>query len=266
MTRSFDSANLLASGRTADVHEAAPGTVVKLFRPWVSEAYVASERLKASAVHAMGVPAPAVGEMVRQGGRFGLVFERIAGLSMLDRLGRDPDSIQPLARRMAGLQRSVHDRRAPEDIPAQRDLLAEKISSSTLLGEVQRRELLDRLARLPDGDRLCHGDFHPGNIMLTDRGPVIIDWADACRGNPAGDVARTSILFFGYIENVLTEEFERAAVRLFHQTYLDAYFEHNSELRSEYREWLLVMAAARLAEGIAEEQAWLLDRIRDGFG
>lgn len=260
------SASPLASGRTADVYRAAPGTVVKLFQTWISEAYVASERNKASAVHSMGLPTPAVGELVRQGGRLGILFEEILGSSMLEQLNREPDSLEPLARRMARLHRSVHERRAPEAIPPQRALLAEKISRSELLRDEQRQALLDRLARLPDGDRLCHGDFHPGNIMLTERGPTIIDWADACRGNPAADVARTSILIFGYVENVVADESVRTSVRRFHQTYLDAYFEHDSDLRTEYRDWLPVMAAARLSDRMeAAEEAWLLDRIRQGF-
>src|SRR5215210_4707672 len=50
------------------------------------------------------------------------------------------------------------------------------------------------LEALPDGDRLCHGDFHPGNILLGDRGPAVIDWTGATRGDPAGDLARTRLL------------------------------------------------------------------------
>jgi len=32
------------------------------------------------------------------------------------------------------------------------------------------------------------------NILLTPTGPVLVDWADVCTGNPAGDVARAWIL------------------------------------------------------------------------
>lgn len=37
-------------------------------------------------------------------------------------------------------------------------------------------------------------DFHPDNVLLAARGPVIIDWPDATRGQPLADVARTSLL------------------------------------------------------------------------
>lgn len=257
---------LLASGHTAEVYEFSPGRVLKLFRPWIPETYVESERRKASAVHAMGVPSPAVGEIVRRDGRIGLVFERIAGTPMLEGMGRDPDSIRRLAQQMAALHRSIHGRKAPSEIPSQREVLRQRIENCPLLDEAQRRTVLGVLARLPDGDRLCHGDFHPGNILFTDRGPVMIDWVDASRGNPLADVARTSVLILGHLELKVTEEFVKAWVRLFHQTYLEAYFEPDPGAMSEYEEWLLVMTAARLADGIEEEQEWLLEQIRQEVG
>jgi aminoglycoside phosphotransferase (APT) family kinase protein len=41
------------------------------------------------------------------------------------------------------------------------------------------------------GDRLVHGDFHPENVLLSPRGPVVIDWSNASRGEAADDVALT---------------------------------------------------------------------------
>jgi len=110
---------------------------------------------------------------------------------------------------------------------------------------------------------MCHGDFHPGNVMLSDRGPMIIDWVDACRGNPLADVARTSILFLGHINHASGQEKE--AAKLFHDVYLDRYFAGAKDGRTEYRRWLPVVAAARLSEGIVEQQDWLLDQVRIGI-
>jgi hypothetical protein len=36
---------------------------------------------------------------------------------------------------------------------------------------------------------LCHGDVHPGNVMATAGGPLLIDWDLLCRANPAWDHA-----------------------------------------------------------------------------
>jgi hypothetical protein len=39
-------------------------------------------------------------------------------------------------------------------------------------------------------------DLHPLNVLLSKNGPVVIDWPNAGRGEPAIDVAATWILMF----------------------------------------------------------------------
>jgi aminoglycoside phosphotransferase (APT) family kinase protein len=41
---------------------------------------------------------------------------------------------------------------------------------------------------MPDGDRLCHGDFRLINVSGQVLDLVVIDWPNACRGDPAADV------------------------------------------------------------------------------
>lgn len=253
----------IASGRTADVYSAGTHEVIKLFRTWVPESDVASERHKASIARAMGIPTPAVGQILRYRDRIGLTFERVEGPSMLDCL--HTGSLQPLARWLAELHLDLHSREASEELPAQRNLLIDKVSCCPSLSRAERQAVLGILAQLPDDSRVCHGDFHPGNVMLTDRGPLIIDWVDASRGNPIADVARTSLLFLGHIEHELARESEKVPVRACHRTYLEHYMERVPGRSSEYRLWITVMAAARLSEGITEQHDWLQRQVRTGL-
>jgi aminoglycoside phosphotransferase (APT) family kinase protein len=51
------------------------------------------------------------------------------------------------------------------------------------------------LPQLPDGgDRLVHLDLHPMNVMLSARGPVVIDWTNASRGEALTDTSLTYVL------------------------------------------------------------------------
>jgi aminoglycoside phosphotransferase (APT) family kinase protein len=50
------------------------------------------------------------------------------------------------------------------------------------------------LAAVGSGDRLLHLDLHPANVILSPAGPVVVDWTNARRGDPAFDVALTWVI------------------------------------------------------------------------
>ena len=108
---------------------------------------------------------------------------------------------------------------------------------------------------MPDGDRLCHGDFHPGNILMSSRGPVVIDCADASQGNPHADVARTLLILQTAEPDWIEDVEERKTVRRLIQSFpVDVYFKRYREFQSLSQEqldaWRLPLAAARLSEGL----------------
>ena len=184
---------------------------------------------------------------------------------MMARLEREPAYLEEAARQLARLHLALHECTAPDSLPAQREVLARRIGEAPLLSGTEREAALQALARQPAGDRLCHGDFHPGNLMLTADGPVIIDWIDASRGCPAADLARSSLLFLGHIATYPLSAELQQALRHFHQIYLDCYLEAAPARRDQYRCWFPLMAAARLCEGIHEQNEWLLQQVREGL-
>ena len=55
--------------------------------------------------------------------------------------------------------------------------------------------IIKRISDLLDGNSVLHGDYHPGNVMLTVDGEfVIIDLLNVCCGPKEYDVARTFFL------------------------------------------------------------------------
>lgn len=109
-----------------------------------------------------------------------------------------------------------------------------------------------------EGTAICHGDFHPGNVLASPQGETVIDWIDATRGNALADVARASILALGAVATTQTSGVEKLFVRLFHTIYLRRYFVLSPGGREEYGRWLPIVAAARLSENIPELEQWLL--------
>lgn len=249
----------LATGRTAEIHAWEDGQVLKLFHNWFEPGDIEFEQRMAQAVHASGLPVPAAGEILRVNDRLGLVYERLDGPSMWEMLGRHPWRVLRYARQTAELHAEMHANATRPAIPSQRRRLEHKIRHADPLPAAHKEAVLSALARLPDGTSICHGDFHPGNILLTPSRAVVIDWIDASLGNPLADVARTSVIALGAAaSSQVPKRAMKVFVRLFHAVYLRHYFRLRPGGEDEYRRWLPVVAAARLSENIPELEAWLI--------
>lgn len=247
----------IARGRTADVYAWGDEQVLKLFHAWVTEEAVAQELDVSRAVQEVGLPVARVGEIVVLEGRQGLLYERVVGPTMLEVLQARPWSLWKMARRLAALQVAVHDVTGVAGLPSQGARLAAQVAGAAQLDEALRRRLLRALEEMTQGERLCHGDFHPGNVILTERRPVIIDWTDAKLGNPAADVARTSVLALGEVQRAETPLRDKVLLRLLHGAYLRRMEQLRPGVAAEAAVWRPIVAAARMSEGIEGLQGWL---------
>lgn len=116
-------------------------------------------------VRSQGLPVPAVEEVSDDG--LNMVMERIEGADMVATMTKRPWTIARQGRTLAELHSRLHDLPAPEWLPD---------------------------APVGRGDRMVHLDLHPLNVMVSPKGPVVIDWTGACRGDPAVDVALAWVL------------------------------------------------------------------------
>ena len=150
-----------------------------------------------------GFPVP---EVLSVSGR-DMVMERALGTTMSEAALADPTEIDRYARTLAALHERLHLIDAPPGLPS-----------------------------VGSGETLLHLDLHPDNVLVTDRGPMVIDWANAARGHWADDVAQTVVILGGvraeprvtalvahFIERFLAA-FDRDAVR----AHLDAAIERRS--------------------------------------
>jgi uncharacterized protein (TIGR02172 family) len=257
---------LIGEGRTAQIYAWGEQQVLKLFRSecpvdWVDHEYRIS-RLVADA----GVNAPAVGDIIEVEERRGILYQRIEGRSMLQILGKRPWLVRQFARQFAEVHAAMHGREAPA-LPAQKEALKRKIIEAPRLSAETKAKILAALDQLPSGNTVCHGDFHPDNILMAAAGPVVIDWTNATRGRPAADVARTILMMrygapppqFGIFKRVLVDLLRA----VFYSSYLRRYLKLHPTSPGELDAWLLPVAAARLTEGIVEEEDRLVNFVED---
>jgi aminoglycoside phosphotransferase (APT) family kinase protein len=240
--------DLVGRGFTSDVYAWGPGRVLKLFHDWVLPDRIEREYRTTRAIRAAGLPAPAVYELVTVEGRKGIVFERLEGVSMLVHFQRTPWKMFAAVRQVADLQAKILATCAPSELPTQRDRLRSGIQNSPVLSVTEKQQALDALAKLPDGTSICHGDFHPENILFTTRGPIAIDWGSASRGAALGDVACTARLIQTanlpswtpwHMHQLLT-----AFRILLHRAYTRRSLQHHSGTLQEIAKWKVPYKAA----------------------
>ena len=183
----------IAEGRTAEIYLWDDQHVLKLYRDWCPPGWVEYEARIARLVYAAGIPSPEASEIVELDGRRGLIYQRLEGISMVQDLKARPWLLFQHARSLAELQCKIHEKSSVE-LPSYKDRLRYDIEEASHLTEGLRRKAIDLLDQLPDGQSICHGDFHPENVLITQSGPVVIDWMTACSGRPWADVARTSLI------------------------------------------------------------------------
>lgn len=259
MERQIDDTTLIKQSATADFHSWEAGYVLKLFLRDYPASLIDREIAGTRAANAAGVPSPRLEDIVTVAERRGLVLERVRGQTMLSVLGQEPAHALRYAVLFAELQSQIHDCHVSE-LPSYREDIARRVARAGVAASI-RSDALAMLERLPDGDMLCHGDLHPDNVLLTDRGPCIIDWSFAGAGQPLADAAQTALLL--RIADPPAGAFrvawvERETRERFYKGWLTRYRQLRPDTGEQMWNWLLPAAVARLAEGIPAEKPRLV--------
>ncbi len=260
----------IAEGREAEMFAWDEGTILRLLRNPEAQQRNEWQAAAIESARSLGVRVPAVHSLTTVNGRPGMVMERIDGPDLLALVARRPWKVLWVARVLGELHTQLHAASASSGLPGLKATLKHRIESCDRLPEQLARFALRALDGLPDGDSLCHGDFHPGNILMAGETPVVIDWTNATQGDPDADVARTLLMFrLGELppgSPVLMRVLARFVRRVMTSAYLRAYRRQRPLEMAAVRRWEIPVAAARLADGIEEETPSLLALLEEEYG
>ncbi len=247
----------IAEGREAEMFAWEEGKILRLLRNPAAKEQNEWQAAAIEAARSSGVRVPAVYGMTTVDGRPGLIMERLEGPDLLTLIGQRPWTIFRVGRISGEVHARMHAVDAPRSIPPLRASLKRRIESLNQLPQHLVEFALDALDKLPDGDRLCHGDFHPANILMAGETPVVIDWTNAMRGDPTADVARTLlILRIGEPPPGTSAALRLLALvgrRILVGLYLRSYRHVRPLDMRLVSRWEIPVAAGRLEDGIESE-------------
>jgi aminoglycoside phosphotransferase (APT) family kinase protein len=247
--------DVVARGSRSLVHAYGRGAVVKVPKPTTPDSWILAEAEHVKAVRAVGAPAPAFLGMEQIFGRPASVWERVEGPSLWQEVVERPHRSADVGARLAEVQLALFELVPPVTLPNQRDRLISKIRWSAANVDGSLRVALDLLPARTDRPRLCHGDLHPSNVIVSQDGPVLVDWFDACRGDRVADVARSSLTLLG--EGAATPSHlpgsDPRTLAVLTQAHLSRLRESLDISPGLLSRWQAINGAARLAEGVSRE-------------
>ena len=239
---------LIGRGAQADVY-LHDGQAIKHFHKEVSQESVLSEADIQQKIFKTGLPAPRVYGVATISGRPAIAMEYFKGPTLGNLMMEDPARIMEYLTRTVEMQVQTH-KTSGEELPSQKEKLSVRIAAVTALKDECKQKLLVLLNTLAHDSAVCHGDFHPYNLIQAEQGYKIIDWADASCGTPAADACRSYLLY-------LLHGKEAA------EGYLQLYCALSGIPREDILKWLPVQAGARLLEAGRGDDVSLLLRLAE---
>ncbi len=207
---------------------------IKVFNASVTKADVLNEALNQARIEETGLRIPAIRDVAQVGDKWAIVSDYITGETLAARMAKEPEKRDLYLEMLVDLQLQVHSRTCPL-LNRLTDQMDRRIMQAELPATL-RYDLLARIAEMPKHHKICHGDFTPSNIILTEKdGPYILDWSHATQGNGSADAART------YLQFRLREGDDTA------ETYLDLFNRKSGTEMPYIRAWIPIAAAAESA-------------------
>lgn len=218
---------------------------IKLFEKGYSKSDILNEALNQARIEETSLNIPRILEVTTIDGCWGIVLEYISGKTLAQLMEENPDKKKEYIEYMVNLQLEVSSQKVPL-INRLKDKMHRKLNQANI-DSTTRYDLQTRLESMPKEYKLCHGDFNPSNIIISDDGkPYIIDWSHVTQGNVCADGARSYLLFR------LAGDEETA------EMYLDLFCKKSKISKKNIQKWLPIVAASQSVKGNAEEREFLL--------
>ena len=261
---------LIAQGGQAQIYEYGDDKVLRVLRDPKDAALLQYEVGITKALKGSGVSVPEVFESLTVEGKPAVVVQRIRGVSMMDYIRKHPLQLASQAKALAALHIAVSRNTVP-GLKQARERARYLTERAQALEPVAKEFVQGVIDGLPDGSALCHGDFHPGNILKEGGRDYVIDWFGAYQGDILSDAAHTYLV----LKNVprypgvgaAAHRVMKLAGGMIARAYLKALRSLMPVDLAQFSQWLVVKAAERSCYGMPAERpllAGFIDKCRQG--
>jgi len=224
---------------------------IKLFKENYDKPAIFYEAFVNSIIEYTELPVPKTYEVLSIDKQMAIKMDYLEGVSLIDCILKDPNDTAVYFEKMVKLQVQMHSKKILLPFSL-KDRLKDKIQGNENLSITHKEKVLMLLNELPDGNELCHGDYHGYNILICGGEYWIIDWVNSTYGCADGDACRTYMIYALYSSELA-------------EMYITLYCKEAGKERKKILVWLPIVAAARLSESFPDEKEKLMDWINGDF-
>ena len=171
-------------GRTAEVYDYDEGRVLKLYFKDVSDQIIKTEYSNNKIIESLGIPSAKCFDLIMYEDRKGLLLEKLSGFSMMKAMKMHPMKSITYAIPLARVHNQIH-KSVSAKLPDNKEQIIKRINNVEILSKQVKNKLYEYIKTLDNGNILCHSDFHPENVFISNNEYVVFDWSTATIGNNA---------------------------------------------------------------------------------
>lgn len=241
----------IAIGNTAQIY-LYENKIVKVFNDFLPDTESSYEANKQKFAHSCGLSVPKIFDVTTIDGKQAIIMEFVKGKTIGDILSENMEQAEYYMNISVDIQQKIHmivaDSLEPMSLK-----LSRQIESAQQFDTRRKSALLQKMDTITYKKRLCHGDFHMFNLIMSDNNQVtIIDWVDSSAGDLRADVYRTYLLY------------EQFSIELA-DMYLRLYCQKSGLSKDDIFQWAPIIAGARLSENVSSEKNERLIKIVNDF-
>ncbi|MDR1219357.1 MAG: phosphotransferase [Treponema sp.] len=256
---------LIGAGRTSEVYEYGDDCILKLFTDEIKLDMVKKEYDFSRFAYENDLPTPEPKEIMYEKDRIEILYEKINGEPLLKIAMMNVLAIKKILSKMAELQYKINSMEYDNGAYTFKKYLERAIEENIFITGIEKKNMKEYINKLPGGNKVCHGDFHPENILCSNGKYYIIDWMTGMQGPPAADVARTEMILKNAEIPGRAMFFIKILIRIVQskmaKMYVKEYCRISGMKKNELDIWRLPLYVARLNEKNSKKEEERLMKI-----
>lgn len=217
--------------------------------------------------------------MVCVEGRYGILFDRINGITLTQLCEKDPDNIKNYAKLYVEELRKTHSLSIEgEELPSETDIIIDAMDHM-FRSEKWKKNFKDMVALIEKEfpkEVLLHGDRHPGNVMIQNGEPIWIDLGYIAKGPAIYDLASMYLIWMApmaqlFLSSAAAVKLSNSQKKEFYEIVVSSFAKMNNRSDIKHVKWLiqqsmiLFVTMSFYREGLGEIKSGILKEIYYGI-